>query len=196
MNLEEILELCLTNMNDIINIVIVLNVICILGEQIYNINNMDKNLNNTKDEESRVEFYKTEKDPNNFFNVIDEYTIDLKDFLNKFLDDSNIFDLIMNFIYNWKDMLYLSQLSIVQLNALTSLTSAIVILTCTLNIISILFPNYIVTIFQLKNKIQKLMDIIKLRRNINHFYLIFLILMIIFMTLGLIFTNLLLLLFY
>ncbi len=196
MNLEEILELCLTNMNDIINIVIVLNVICILGEQIYNINNMDKNLNNTKDEESRVEFYKTEKDPNNFFNVIDEYTIDLKDFLNKFLDDSNIFDLIMNFIYNWKDMLYLSQLSIVQLNALTSLTSAIVILTCTLNIISILFPNYIVTIFHLKNKIQKLMDIIKLRRNINHFYLIFLILMIIFMTLGLIFTNLLLLLFY
>src|SRR6266550_2920309 len=105
------------------------------------------NLNYTKDEESRVEFYKTEKDPNNFFNVIDEYTIDLKDFLNKFLDDSNIFDLIMNFIYNWKDMLYLSQLSIVQLNALTSLTSAIVILTCTLNIISILFPNYIVTIF-------------------------------------------------
>src|SRR6266576_2025303 len=92
----------------------------------------------------------------------------------------------MNFIYNWKDMLYLSQLSIVQLNALTSLTSAIVILTCTLNIISILFPNYIVTIFHLKNKIQKLMDIIKLRRNINHFYLIFLILMIIFMTLVLI----------
>ena len=33
-----------------------------------------------------------------------------------------IFDLIMNFIYNWKDILYLSQLSIEQLSALTNLT--------------------------------------------------------------------------
>ena len=61
MNLEEILELCLTNMNDIINIVIVLNVICILGEQIYNINNMDKNLKTQKMKSQELNFIKLKK---------------------------------------------------------------------------------------------------------------------------------------
>ena len=126
------------------------------------------------------------------FNVIDDFTNDLKYYLNKFLEDTNIFDLIMNFIYNWKDILYLSQLSIEQLSALTNLTSAIVILICIFNIISVLFPNSLVTIFHIENKFQKLRYIFKLRK-FNRFYLIFCILMIISLTLGLIYINILIL---
>jgi len=98
--------------------------------------NANENIN------SQLEKINTDKDPNNLFNVIDEFTYDLRNFLEKFLDDSDIFDLIMNFIYNWNDMLFLSQLSLDQLNALNSLTSGIVILICILNIISVLFPNF------------------------------------------------------
>jgi len=120
-------------------------------------------------------------------------TNDLKDYFNKFLDDSNIFDFIINFIYNWNDLLSLSQLSIEQLSALTNLTIAIVILICIFNIISVLFPNYLVTMFQLENKLQKLRYIFKLRRKFNRIYLIFCILMIISLTLVLIYINILIL---
>jgi hypothetical protein len=120
-------------------------------------------------------------------------TNDLKDYFNKFLDDSNIFDFIINFIYNWNDLLSLSQLSIEQLSALTNLTTAIVILICIFNIISVLFPNYLVTMFQLENKLQKLRYIFKLRRKFNRIYLIFCILMIISLTLVLIYINILIL---
>ena len=125
------------------------------------------------------------------FSVIDDFTNDLKDYLNQFLEDSNIFDLIINFIYNWNDILYLSHLSIEQLSALTNLTSAIVILICTLNILSVLFPNYLVKIFHLENKFKKLRYI--LIRKFNRFFLIFCLLMILSLTLGLIYINVLIL---
>lgn len=141
----------------------------------------------------QLEKFNTEKEHNNIFSVIDELTNDLKDYFNKFLDDSNIFDFIINFIYNWNDLLSLSQLSIEQLSALTNLTTAIVILICIFNIISVLFPNYLVTMFQLENKLQKLRYIFKLRRKFNRIYLIFCILMIISLTLVLIYINILIL---
>jgi len=189
MNLDYIIEMCLTIVNYTLHTVIVLSIIGICGQHINHFQNIDKILNNTKDGELINEFFKieleknikiideiksklfsntkvdleklqselgnaneninsqlekinTDKDPNNLFNVIDEFTYDLRNFLEKFLDDSDIFDLIMNFIYNWNDMLFLSQLSLDQLNALNSLTSGIVILICILNIISVLFPNF------------------------------------------------------
>jgi hypothetical protein len=215
MNLDYIIEMCFTVANYTIYTIIVLSIIGVCGQHINHFQNIDKILNNTKDGELIIEIYKNEletkmkiinetmsqilsntkvdKDPNIFFNVIVEFTDDLRYYLNKFLDDSDIFDLIMNFIYNWNDLLFLSQLSIEELNALSSLTSAIVILMCTLNIISVLFPNFLIKFIQLENKFTKLMDIIKLRRNLNLFYLIIFFLIIISLTLGLIFINLLIL---
>jgi len=224
--------------------VITLNIIGLLGQYISHFKIINRFWNNTKEEESKVEFsnndienltknldenkckssintkvesknnsgstsetpncpeseniksqidnINTNKEHNNLFNVIDDFTNDLKYYLNKFLEDTNIFDLIMNFIYNWKDILYLSQLSIEQLSALTNLTSAIVILICIFNIISVLFPNSLVTFFHIENKFQKLRYIFKLRK-FNRFYLIFCILMIISLTLGLIYINILIL---
>jgi hypothetical protein len=186
MNLDYIIEMCFTVANYTLHTVIVLSIIGICAQHINHFQNIDKILINTKLGELQIEFGKNELEK--IMKFMDEYK-------NKYLDDSDIFDLILNFIYNynWNDLLFLSQLSLEQLNALSSLTSAIVILLCTLNIISVLFPNFLIKIIQLDNKFTKLMDIIKLRSNLNLFYLIIFFLLIISLTLGLIFINLLIL---
>jgi hypothetical protein len=213
MDIEIIIKICLFIVNNFENIGIIMNVFIILGLYKSHIDSTLSKFNqkgyNNKEEESKVDLdktetdnqkenlnsqlenFNTEKEHNNLFNVIDELTTDFKDYLNKFLEDSNIFEFLMNFMNNIIDLY--SQLSIEQLNALNSLNSSIVILICTLNIISVLFPNYFLNFLKLENKFQKLTDIFKFRNDFNRISLIFYLLIIVFMTLGLIYINILIL---
>jgi len=83
----------------------------------------------------------------------------------------------------------LSYLNQVQLNALAHLLAGIFILYNLFNIIFILFGEYLINYFKLEERFPKLALFIRLRKKLQRYYLIFIILMMISILLLMIYTN-------
>jgi hypothetical protein len=88
---------------------------------------------------------------------------------NNFLPSNNFFDSISNFFTNWNNML--SNLSILELSSLVHLLGAITILLFVINVMTIVYADYLIVRFKLEDKYPKLAKYIKIRRLFQQFYL-------------------------
>ena len=106
----------------------------------------------------------------------------VKDFIRLWLGDE-----LFTFLESFNN--FISHISFEQLWAVCNILSSLFILILLLNIISIIYSDYLLTYFKIEEKYPKIGKWIKYRRVWQHYYLIFNLLLIIFTTIAVIFIN-------
>nr|YP_009710596.1 hypothetical protein [Amanita bisporigera]QFZ98545.1 hypothetical protein [Amanita bisporigera] len=116
----------------------------------------------------------------------------IKDNSNKFLsDNNNIFELFNHFINNIQDVY--SNLSLLQVSAITHIICSIFILVSIFNISSVLLSDFLIEFFKLEEKIPKLAKFFQFRKKLRNYYLVISFLMIVAISFALIFVDILVL---
>ena len=104
-----------------------------------------------------------------------------------FLGSEDLLNTIKDFYSNWTEML--SHLSVEQLGAVAHASSALFILICLFNIISIVYGNIFLDTLKLEEKYPKIGRIIRIRKKFAHFHLILNFSLIIITLLGILYVN-------
>lgn len=99
----------------------------------------------------------------------------------------NFLNFIKDFITNWNNML--TQLSLEQTICLGNLISSVFILFCVLNIISVMYSEFLLDYFKLETKYPNLGQLLRIRVQFRRYYLILNFTIIILTLLALIYLN-------
>ena len=102
---------------------------------------------------------------------------------------NNFTDLFVDIFKNWSD--FLKSLTFEQLNALSHILAALLVLLCLIDIILVIYNDFLITFFKLEERFPKLARFIQLRRKYQRFHM-FVSFIICFITLfGIIYLDLL-----
>jgi DNA repair ATPase RecN len=82
---------------------------------------------------------------------------------------NNFTDLFDDIIKNWSD--FLKSLTFEQLNALSHILAALLVLLCLIDIILIIYNDFLITFFKLEERFPKLAKFIQLRRKFQRFHM-------------------------
>ena len=127
------------------------------------------------------------KEVENFSNILNNIINEIsKNNSNNFIRE-NFIALIKDFITNWNNML--TQLTLEQTICLGNLVSSVFILLCILNILYIMYSNFLLDYFNLETKFPKLSRLFKIRVHFRRYYLILNFLIIIITLSVLIYLN-------
>jgi hypothetical protein len=105
----------------------------------------------------------------------------------KLIGSDDIFTIINNFYTNWNE--FLSKLSTEQLGAVAHASSALFILICLFNIMSIVYANFLLDKLNIEEKYPRIGKIIRVRSKFVHFNLFINFSLIIFTLLGILYVN-------
>jgi DNA repair ATPase RecN len=82
---------------------------------------------------------------------------------------NNFTDLFVDIFKNWSD--FLKSLTFEQLNALSHILAALLVLLCLIDIILVIYNDFLITFFKLEERFPKLARFIQLRRKYQRFHM-------------------------
>lgn len=148
----------------------------------------NKLLNNTNSQNEIEEIVKNTSERLSESNKIIESILDtFSKKSNNFFGSDDILTIINNFYTNWNE--FLSKLSLEQLGAVAHASSALFILFCLFNIMSIVYANFLLDKLKIEEKFPRIGKILRVRSKFVHFNLFINFSLIIFTLLGILYVN-------